>query len=239
MSTPPSSRGLLWPATMPADVVVVDVEGNGAQPPEIIEIAVLPLARGRTATEADLRTWLVRPEIPISVLVTRKVHGIGNADVADAPRWAEIAGEITAAMAGRTVVAHNAATERRVLCAHLPGWAPPRWLDTLRLAKTVWPELPGGYGLDRLIDHAHLVSAVIDGSATDGDDGWREWAGMRRHRAGYDTWMTAALLIALVTDGGPDPEELFAAARLPDPSPSRTARPSPAPTPGEAESGLW
>ncbi len=173
------------------EAVVVDVEGNGGQPPEIIEMAVLELRADRVATVADVRTWLVRPVVPISTLVTRKVHGIANTDVADAPPWAEVAGEIAKALSGRVLVAHNASVERRVLGAHLPGWEPPLVIDTLRLAKAVWPDLQGGYGLDRLITYADL--AAPPDARPDASVG-------RRHRAGYDTWMTAALFVALLHD---------------------------------------
>lgn len=194
------------PALASRQLVVVDVEGNGQQPPEIIEITVLPLG-GDTPTTADLRTWLVRPTRSITGLVTRKVHGITNTDVADAPQWADIAQEITAAITGRVLVAHNASVERRVLQAHLPDWRPPLVLDTLRLAKAVWPDLPGGYALDRLIAHADLAAPSDDIGQP-----------ARRHRAAYDTWMTAALLRCLVAQGRLDWEHLVTAARLPEPA---------------------
>lgn len=213
-------------------LAVVDVEGNGQQPPEIVEIAVLPLAPDLDPTLADLRTWLIRPARPITGLVTRKVHGISNDDVAHAPRWTEIATEIAAALAGRIVVAHNAAVERRVLRNHLPGWDPPMVLDTLRLAKAVWPDLPGGYGLDNLIAHRGLDTAATDKNTVDTEPKIGPIATqMRRHRAGYDTWMTAALLIALIGDSGLNWDHLAAAARLPEPSTSRSWEPM--------EEGLW
>jgi exodeoxyribonuclease X len=62
-------------------------------------------------------------------------------------------------------------------------------LDTARLAKLVWPGLPGGYGLDRLVTHAGLHPPDVQ-------------PGERRHRAGYEAWMTGQLLIALVQGSG-------------------------------------
>jgi DNA polymerase III epsilon subunit-like protein len=208
------------------DVVVVDVEGNGQQPPEIVEIALLPLTAGRDATAADLQTWLVRPARPIMGLVTRKVHGISNADVATAPRWDEVAGAIATVLEDAVVVAHNASVERRVLAEHLPAWRPPLLLDTMRLARAEWPDLPGGYSLDNLIRHAALTPPTLTGVGT-------EREGMRRHRAGYDAWMTAAVLVTLVRDGELDWDQLVAAARLPDPHGPAT-RPT-----ADAQDGLW
>ncbi|MQY21401.1 3'-5' exonuclease [Nocardia macrotermitis] len=150
-------------------LAVVDVEGNGQNPPEIIEIAVL-LVDGPMTPDA-LRSWLIRPQQPVSSIVTRKVHGITNADLADCPPWAEVAQEIEEALCGRVLVAHNATVERRVLAAHLPDWNPPLVLDTLRLAKTVWAGL-GSYALDKLIERGELDTNSI--------------AGQGYHRAGYD-----------------------------------------------------
>jgi exodeoxyribonuclease X len=218
---------LQWqPAPAGHDVVVVDVEGNGQQPPEIVEIAILTLTGGRDVTPADLRTWLVRPARPITGLVTRKVHGISNADVSAAPRWDEVAGAVATALEDRVVAAHNASIERRVLAEHLPAWRPPLVLDTMRVAKAVWPDLPGGYGLDNLIRYAALTPLDFPAAGAGPD-------GMRRHRAGYDTWMTAALLVTLVHDGGLDWDQLLTTARLPDP-PGPTTR-----TAADAQDGLW
>ncbi|SES45431.1 3'-5' exonuclease [Actinokineospora terrae] len=179
-------------------IAVVDVEGNGGQPPQIVEIGVLTLDQPLHPTHVS--TWLVRPEMPISSVVTRKVHGISNADVAGSPAWSEVADRVTAVLADRVIVAHNASIEHRVLAAHLPGWEPPLVLDTLRLARHVWPDLDG-YGLDRLIAYAGLA---VD-----------EFAG-QRHRAGYDSWMTARLLLTLVESSGQDWHTLVRAAVLPE-----------------------
>ncbi|GAA3041153.1 3'-5' exonuclease [Actinokineospora globicatena] len=178
-------------------LAVVDVEGNGGQPPQIVEIGILTL--DQPPDPEHMSTWLVRPEMPISSVVTHKVHGISNTDVAHSPTWPEIADQITTALTDRVIVAHNASVEHRVLAAHLPGWAPPLVLDTLRLAKHVWPHLDG-HGLDRLIAHTGF----------DAD----EFAG-QRHRAGYDAWMTARLLLTLAEQSGHDWPALVRAAALP------------------------
>lgn len=179
-------------------LAVVDVEGNGGQPAEIVEIAVLPL--DKPVRHDNLSTWLVRPPYPITKLVTRKVHGIRNADVAGCPPWAQVADEIANLLTNRALIAHNATVEHRILSTHLPAWKPPLVLDTLRLAKHVWPRLSGGYGLDRLIVHAKLHVQQDAG---------------RRHRAAYDTWMTTGLLLTLVEQSGLDWPGLVRVAALP------------------------
>jgi exodeoxyribonuclease X len=192
-------------------LVVVDVEGNGQNPPEIIEIAALPV--DETASRASMRSWLVRPQKPIAPMVTRKVHGIRDSDVADSPQWSDLAAEIATFIEGRVLVAHGAHVEYRVLSAHLPDWKPPIVLDTVRLAEHVWPGLPS-YSLEKLADHANLdLTAVAD---------------QRPHRAAYDTWCAWQLLCALLDHGNLDWPGLFKVAHLP----GSTA-------PAEPERGLW
>jgi DNA polymerase III epsilon subunit-like protein len=175
---------------------VIDVEGNGQQPPEIIEIAIEQIEGLSLSREPQV--WLVKPERPIAPIVTRKVHGIRNADVADAPRWPDVAPDVAAALADRIPVAHNARVEYDVLRRHLPDWSPATVLDTLRLARAVWPGL-GTYGLDRLLDHAGILL--------------REESG-RRHRAGFDVHATAPLFLTLVKTAG-SCDQVFALASLP------------------------
>ncbi|WP_054812198.1 3'-5' exonuclease [Nocardia arizonensis] len=194
------------------DFAVVDVEGNGQTPPEIIEIAVLAIS-GQTVDVADIRSWLIRPERPITPIVTRKVHGITNADVADCPRWAEVAEQIAGALEDRVLVAHNANLERRVVSEHLPEWTPPLVLDTLRFAKAVWPGLPG-YSLDKLVTHASLDTTAVNEQG--------------HHRAGWDTWAAWQLFARLVTDSGYEWDEIVQAAA-----------PAEFVAPREAQERLW
>ncbi|MGY0497075.1 3'-5' exonuclease [Nocardia sp. FBN12] len=179
------------------DFAAVDVEGNGQTPPEIIEIAILP-ASGETVVVDEMRSWLIRPARPITPIVTRKVHGITNADVKDCPTWQDVSDVISTALNDRILVAHNANVERRVLAEHLPEWTPPMVLDTLRLAKAVWPGLVGGYSLEKLVAHAELDDTAI------ADHG--------HHRAGWDTWAAWQLLVRLVEESKFSWDELVEAA---------------------------
>ncbi|WP_280225355.1 3'-5' exonuclease [Nocardia farcinica] len=188
MIVPPTLRGRQF--------AVVDVEGNGRTPPEIIEIAILPVFRDDVFVH-EMLSWLIRPERPVTPIVTRKVHGITNADVESEPRWAEVSEQIRSVLTNRILVAHNANVERRVLSEHLPGWAPPMVLDTLRLAKAVWPGLAGGHALEKLVIHAGL-----DGSA-DVNQG--------HHRAGWDAWAAWQLLVRLIEEGRLSWDELVKA----------------------------
>ena len=72
----------------------------------------------------------------------RAVHGIGQADLRDAPPMAALWPEFKARLGGAVVVAHGAGTEKRFLRAFpLHGFGP--WLDTLAVSRAVLPDLPG------------------------------------------------------------------------------------------------
>jgi exodeoxyribonuclease X len=144
-------------------IAVVDLDGNGHEPPEIVDLAVLPLDPGPVPVRpATLRTWLVRPARPITPAVTRDAHGIRNCEVFACPAWQRVAAEIHDALDGRVLVAHGAAEHHRMLAAHLPGWRPPLVLDTARLDRSARPRLTGGNGPDRLVAHAGLVPPPVE-----------------------------------------------------------------------------
>lgn len=201
--------------TLPAalrdrSLVVADVEGNGQQPPDIVELAVLTV--GGCGEEPNFTTWLVRPPRPISPFVKR-IHGISNDDVENCPPWSTIEEEVSTLLADRTLIAHSATVEYKVIGAHLPQWKPPMVLDTLKLAKHMWPDLES-YKLTDLVAHA-----AIDTS------GFSE---QRPHRAGFDTWCAWLLLCALLGERDLSWDELVAVACLKGFEP-----------PAEPKGGLW
>ena len=90
----------------------------------------------------------------------RKVHGIGPAQLADAPTLLSLWPELKPRLAGAVVVAHGKGTEKRFLRA-FPGHGFGPWLDTLLLARAIWPEAPD-HSLGALCDAHGLTSAVQD-----------------------------------------------------------------------------
>lgn len=232
-----SAAGLVVP-DVGHELVVVDVEGNGQRPPDIVEIATLRLDGGREVTPADVRSWLVRPARPITAVVTRKVHGITGDDVSNAPPWRDVAAQVQRALGSRVLVAHSATVERDVVSAHLPDWRPRFVLDTLRLARGLLSGVPGGYGLDNLITQLRLPPPP---ERSGPGEVWR------RHRAPYDVWMTASLLCRLLDEAGPDLSAVWEAATLPGPwsagvGPDRASgdlNPGPGPGGVPEQGGLW
>ncbi|MFE2939861.1 exonuclease domain-containing protein [Streptomyces sp. NPDC059255] len=163
-----------WPP-----LLVVDVEGNGTNPPDLVEVAALPVRERRPDT-STAGAWLTRPRRPVTPFAAR-VHGLTNQRLEKEPGWAEIADQVHTILGTSWICAHNAHVDYKVLSAHLPLWQPAGVLDTLRLAKATYPGL-GKYSLDALIEHV-----APDLSA----------APAERHRATFDAYATAQLLIAM------------------------------------------
>jgi exodeoxyribonuclease X len=166
------------PGTWPP-LLVVDVEGNGASPPDLVEVAVLPVRDGRPDT-GTAGAWLIRPPRPVTPFAAR-VHGLTDEALASCPSWQEVAGQVRALLGGAWIAAHNAHVDHRVLSAHLPGWEPAGVVDTLRLARAARPGLPS-YTLGSLV--GHLAPDL-------------RHAPDQRHRARFDAYATARLLLDL------------------------------------------
>lgn len=78
----------------------------------------------------------------------RKVHGITDHDLRDAPALVALWPELRARLAGRWIVSHGAGTEKRFLRA-FPGHGFGPWVDTLALFQGALPEI-----------HSHSLSAL-------------------------------------------------------------------------------
>ena len=128
-------------ATGPLAVVDLETTGLSADPSsEILEFgAVLLEPEGETLTTLES---LLRPrgELPRAV---QRLTGLTPGDVADAPAIEELAKSIAAALAGRTVVAHNADFERHFLSRFVaPELGDLRFLDTQDLLAIAHPDAP-------------------------------------------------------------------------------------------------
>lgn len=179
--------------------VVVDVEGNGHQPPDLVELAAVPIVDGAVG---EPKSWLVKPDQPITYFA-RKIHGISNEQVADAPVFAYIEADVLKALDASALIAHNAHVDVGVLQRKLGDWECPEVFDTLKLARRL---LPGRktYKLGSLVEEFELDHGLA------GED--------QPHRATYDAIVTARLFVHLAgrrsleelrdqpTGGGPDDE---------------------------------
>lgn len=90
----------------------------------------------------------------------RKVHGIVNEDLVGAPVLAGLWPQIEHALGNRAVVAHGAGTEKRFLRAFpLHGFGP--WIDTLSLARAVYPNL-ASHALGDIIADLGLLPKITE-----------------------------------------------------------------------------
>lgn len=142
---PSADSGGEGPRTpQPGGYAVIDVETTGLSPSwhRVVEVAVVHVdARGRRTTEWTTR---VNPEGPVGAT---HIHGITEADVANAPRFADVIPELNAYLRGRAVSAHNANFDLAFLRAEYgrAGWQMP-WLPslcTLQASHHYLPELRG------------------------------------------------------------------------------------------------
>lgn len=118
--------------------VVLDCETVGLEPPEIIQWAVA------APDGTILGQGFVRPTRPITE-GARAIHGIPDAQVAEAPNFAEAWSELAPLLAGKTVVAYNASFEREAI--HVSAapyfcflWGEPRlrWFCGMEAFATVY-----------------------------------------------------------------------------------------------------
>ncbi|HEX2766002.1 MAG TPA: exonuclease domain-containing protein [Candidatus Limnocylindria bacterium] len=92
-------------SALPTGFAVVDMETTGLHPGyhhRVVEIAIVDLDLG-AQPQAEWST-LLNPERDVG---PTRIHGIRAEDVAGAPRFADVAGEVVQRIAGRVLVAHN------------------------------------------------------------------------------------------------------------------------------------
>jgi DNA polymerase-3 subunit epsilon len=150
--------------------VIVDVETTGLSPrtDRVLELAVIRTdSAGQPVSE-----WVSR-FFPDRKVAATRIHGITDADVADAPRFGTLLPHITGLLTGAAVVAHNATFDLAFLRAEYAraGWALPRVpsVCTLEASSIFEP------GLDRRrladccaaagIRHSQQHSALADARA--------------------------------------------------------------------------
>ncbi|MDX1679142.1 MAG: exonuclease domain-containing protein [Akkermansiaceae bacterium] len=146
------------PAIRDCRFTAIDFESAGA-------------ARGKTdvPVQIGMARWSVdqgHHDAFVSYLATdqavqwsaRKVHGISDEDLADAPSLLTLWPECKRRLAGSLVVAHGRGTEKRFLRT-FPGHGFGPWVDTLPLARALWPELED-HSLGAICDQLELTAAI-------------------------------------------------------------------------------
>jgi ATP-dependent DNA helicase DinG len=162
-------------------LAIVDLETTGLalqEGAELLEFGAVLVDPGeeRVITVASL----VKPRGAVPRPVKR-LTGLDDADLADAPSIEALQSEIRAALHGRRVIAHNAAFERTFLAHYVePALAEHEFLDTLDLLALTHPDAPDlrlesftrmlfgseerHRALDDALDTARVIAAAGEGS---------------------------------------------------------------------------
>ena len=168
----------------PAAYAVFDCETTGTDTAadEIVSLAIVRLDAGGVETARYAR--LVRPSRTIPAEATA-IHGIDDEAVMDAPRFAEIVGEVLGMLDGAVLVAHNApfdlAMLRRAVEAAGADYRPHGVACTLDAFRLLDPLAPN-HRLDSICEREGIVLEDA-------------------HEARSDVLATAALLRVLLGRG--------------------------------------
>lgn len=163
---------------------VIDTEGNGEHPGEIIELALVEMV-GLEITGRH-HQWRFRPRTRVHYRATR-VHGITNQDLRHCPRIERHVDEIRGILGTTAIAGHAVHVDLAALQRVLPGWEPCRAYDTLRIARRIFPDL-----------ERHRLSSVGDHLAV--SDQAARLTKAKAHSAFYD-----AVLCGLVIRHGLHP----------------------------------
>ncbi len=159
---------------IPERLAFLDLETTGANPTRdrITEIGIV-LVDGD-----QVETWstLVNPGRPIPEFI-QKLTGIGNAMVADAPAFADVAAELVRRLEGRLFIAHNARFDYGFIkneFLRLGQRFRADVLCTVRLSRRLFPQYPR-HNLDSLIERHALVHPDRHRALADADLIWQFW----------------------------------------------------------------
>ena len=120
----------------------IDFETATAARNSACSVAVVEIKNGKVA---DSYYTLIKPPANRYNRFNIKIHGIHPQDTADAPEFAAVWPELNKHLAGKILVAHNAAFDMSVLGACLADACitPPAfsYCDTVAISRRVWPNL--------------------------------------------------------------------------------------------------
>ena len=174
--------------TADAIFTAIDFESAGAQPGRTdvpVQIGMATM-KGTTIGKDSLFCSYLKADQPIT-WSARKVHGIRDQDIEDAPTLTTLWPTVRDALSGRLLVAHGSGTEKRFLRAFpFHGFGP--WIDTLKVAHAAWPDAEG-HSLEVLVLMSGLKAEVDSLCPT------RRW-----HDALYDAVASLVLLRHVIVE---------------------------------------
>jgi len=200
--------------------IVLDTETTGLEPGEghrIIELACLELS-GRRPTGRHFHRY-VNPERDIDFAASQ-VHGLTAEDLADKPRFADIADEFLEFIEGGELLIHNAPFDVAFLNAELERIGRPRIdsvctvQDTLAMARDLHPGQKNS--LDALCSRYSIDNSrrTLHGALLDAQLLADVWVAMTRGQESLEIAMVAAP--ALLAPDASAPSQVLLAVIRPD-----------------------
>ena len=125
----------------PTDFVVIDVENACSRVSSICQSGIVGFRNGQIMFEYET---LIDPRDDFSSFNTR-IHGIAAEHVLGQPCFAEVHEIVSGHLTGRVTVAHSYFDKGALAAAcrvHEREVVDTTWLDSVRVAKRAWPELP-------------------------------------------------------------------------------------------------
>lgn len=165
-------------------ITVVDFECTGAvqgYADEPWQVGWVCIRQGAVAPDSAWESLIRVGPRPFNPYAPGR-HRERRADIERAPEWSALWPRLEQALTGRPLAAHNTPTERRMLerAAPLHRFGP--WIDTLKLARRLWPAC-SSFALDDVLECSGL-----------GDRVKRLLPGYAPHDALYDAMGSALIL---------------------------------------------
>ncbi len=140
--------------------VAIDFESTGESTGETAAPIQIGIAEMKflQLDDSSFFSSFLKSNTPITK-AAKKIHGITQTDLQDAPYLLELWPELQRRLQGRCLVAHGHGTERRFLRAFpMHGFGP--WIDTLTLSRQFFPGL-ASYALSDVIVHCNLTEKLF------------------------------------------------------------------------------
>jgi DNA polymerase-3 subunit epsilon len=175
------------------EITVLDYESTGSlngYTNEPWQIGMVSLKAGKVDHSSQFESLLrVDANRPFNPHAPGR-HATLRDAISTAPTQQELWPQLEPRLINRPLCAHNVSTEKKFTRAAAPMHRFGPWLDTLRIARKVWPSLPS-YALNDLLVSLHLkerVDALCPGKEA--------------HDALYDAIASAMLLELLLEQPG-------------------------------------
>ena len=190
--------------------VAVDLETTGLEfdKDEIIEVALVRFENGVPMENVD---FLVKPTTAVLRPFIESLTGITNADIAEAPDFASVAGKICTFIGDLPIVAHNASFDSKFLKNTMEkvgiSFEHAVW-DSLTLSRIAFQDVPN-HRLDTLTQELNIERSRAHRALPDAEACGKLFVMSYEKIAKMDAWLLNAL--TRVAEGS-DWERLFGAA---------------------------